>query len=77
MTTTQIPSTPTPSVPVPDRDHTAEQIAQDPEACVLDIVTIQAFNTHIPQEPSALCVICGQEWPCEVSRRAFRLREGI
>lgn len=63
---------PFPSRGLPPPGATAEA----PEPAQLYQLTVLVFVLHIPAVEGQ-CETCGQHWPCEQVRLAFRLREGF
>lgn len=48
-----------------------------PEPAQLYHLIVLTLTVHTPLPRSGLCEQCGQAWPCEPVRLAFRLREGF
>jgi hypothetical protein len=48
-----------------------------PEPAALYALVVLTFVTHVPYVNADTCVQCNAPWPCELARRAFRLREGF
>lgn len=58
----------------PGRDELSDD--QSPEPNQLYRLIVSALLLHTPV-PSIHCSNCGQSWPCEQVRLAYRLREGF
>jgi hypothetical protein len=48
-----------------------------PEPAQLYSLIAVTFTLHVALPRSGQCECCGQPWPCEPVRLAFRLREGF
>jgi hypothetical protein len=51
--------------------------ADPPEPARLYYLIVLAFLLHTPDDHAPECACCGQAWPCDQVRLAFRLREGF
>ena len=58
-------------------DDLFEPAADVPEPAQLYYLIVLAFLLHTPNGHQPLCACCGQSWPCQQVRLAFRLREGF
>lgn len=56
---------------------TPDSGSQLPEPAALYALIILTFVTHAPYVNMDTCVQCNTAWPCELARRAYRLREGF
>jgi hypothetical protein len=48
-----------------------------PEPASLYALVVLTFVTHTPYVNVDTCVQCHTAWPCELARRAYRLREAF
>lgn len=48
-----------------------------PEPAALYALVVLTFVAHVPYVNADTCVQCQTAWPCELARRAYRLREGF
>jgi hypothetical protein len=81
------PATPYPDTPSAERRQsvsarcsnrlTSAAAARSPEPVQLYRLVVQTFVIHHDGEDDGQCPACGQVWPCDEVRQAFRLREGF
>ena len=62
----------------PHRSHPAVSAEPPlPEPAALYALVVLTFTAHVPYVNADTCVQCQMAWPCELARRAYRLREAF